>query len=157
MNDREYIQKLKKHHMCVKCKKQDAYTLAGRSYCCECAEYKRKWQETNYKQNHEKILSRKREKRLECINNNICSRCLQRKTDGVYKVCNVCRRKWNAKRRAKTTYTSGVVCYHCHKPLDGQIKVNGKPSKLCSSCYNKTVELALKNVQQMVENKERLI
>lgn len=151
MNDREYIQKLKKHHMCVKCKKQDAYTLGGRSLCFECAEYYRKWRKNYYAQNTEKVLSQNNAKRLECIRNNICSKCLKRKTDGSHKLCRDCRQKDNAKRRAKTTFIPGLVCYHCHKPLNGQIKVDGKPSKLCSSCYNKTVELAMKNVQRKID------
>lgn len=145
MYDRDYQDKLKKHHLCIRCRKQDSYTLAGRSLCFECAEYYRERQKTNYKQDREKVLSLNYEKRLECINNNLCSRCLKRKTDGIHKVCAVCRQTQNAKRRAKTTYSPGLVCYHCHKPLDGQIKDNGLPSKLCSSCYKKTVKLAIKN------------
>ena len=139
MYDREYIQKLKMHHMCVKCKKQDAYTLGGRSLCFDCAEYYRRRQKTYVEQNKEKVLSRNRAKRIKCIKNNICSRCLQRKTDGNHKVCDICRQTLNAKRRVKTTHVPGV-CYHCKNPLNGQIKSDGKPSKLCSCCYAKVLE-----------------
>lgn len=38
MNRNEYNKLLKEHHICPRCKKQDAYTLAGRYYCAECAE-----------------------------------------------------------------------------------------------------------------------
>lgn len=34
----DYRKLLKKHHICRDCKKQDAYTLAGRTYCAECAQ-----------------------------------------------------------------------------------------------------------------------
>ena len=143
--DCDYQNKLKKHHLCIRCRKQDAYTIAGRSLCFECAEYQRKRQKTKYEQDREKFLSWNREKRLECIKNNICSKCLKRKTDGIHKVCEICRQTLNAKRRAKTTYSPGLVCYHCHKPLDGQKKDNGLPSKLCSRCYAKAVKIAIKN------------
>ena len=153
MNDHEYTEKLKKHHMCIRCKKQDAYTLNGRAMCFDCAEYYRERSITNYKQKREKILFDAAMKRQECVSKNICVVCLKRKTDGIHKICLVCRERRNAKRRAKTTYIPGLVCYHCHKPLDGQIKSDGKPSKLCSNCYNKTVRLAMENVKRKVENK----
>ena len=41
MTESEYRAKLKANHICRDCKKTDAYTLAGRTYCAECAE---KWQ-----------------------------------------------------------------------------------------------------------------
>ena len=41
MTESEYRAKLKANHICRDCKQTDAYTLAGRTYCAECA---RKWQ-----------------------------------------------------------------------------------------------------------------
>ena len=38
---REYKQWLREHNFCIYCKKQDAYTLAGRAGCFECAEKRR--------------------------------------------------------------------------------------------------------------------
>jgi hypothetical protein len=38
---REYRQWLREHNFCVHCKKQDAYTLAGRAQCFECTEKRR--------------------------------------------------------------------------------------------------------------------
>ena len=34
----EYRQKLKENHICRDCKKTDAFTLSGRTYCADCAE-----------------------------------------------------------------------------------------------------------------------
>lgn len=39
---RERRQWLREHHLCVECKKEDAYTMAGRRCCAECAEKRRK-------------------------------------------------------------------------------------------------------------------
>ena len=50
MTESEYREKLKAHHICRDCKQTDAYTLAGRTYCAECAE---------------KMANRKKEKRQE--------------------------------------------------------------------------------------------
>ena len=50
MTESEYREKLKANHICRDCKQTDAYTLAGRTYCAECAE---------------KMANRKREKRSE--------------------------------------------------------------------------------------------
>lgn len=38
MTESEYRAKLKANHICRDCKQTDAYTLAGRTYCAECAE-----------------------------------------------------------------------------------------------------------------------
>ena len=50
MTESEYRAKLKANHICRDCKQTDAYTLAGRTYCAECAE---------------KMANRKKEKRSE--------------------------------------------------------------------------------------------
>ena len=50
MTESEYRAKLKAHHICRDCKKTDAYTLAGRTYCADCAK---------------KMANRKREKRTD--------------------------------------------------------------------------------------------
>ena len=36
--DKAYYAMLKSHHLCTRCKTQDAYTLAGRAVCADCAE-----------------------------------------------------------------------------------------------------------------------
>ncbi len=41
MTEKEYRHKLKQAHLCRDCKKQDAYTLGGRTYCFDCAEKQR--------------------------------------------------------------------------------------------------------------------
>lgn len=154
MYDHEYTEKLKKYHLCIRCRKQDAYTLGGRSLCFDCSEYYHQRRKTYYKTNREKVLQQNREKRYECIKNNICSKCLRRKTDGIHKICVTCRTTQNAKRRSKSTYIPGINCYHCKKPLDGQLKDDGNPSSLCSSCYARTVELATKNAQRKTNDKK---
>jgi len=35
---RERREWLKSHHMCTECKRQDAFTLAGKAYCAECTQ-----------------------------------------------------------------------------------------------------------------------
>lgn len=37
MTNAEWRKRLKAAHLCRECKKQDAYTLGGRTYCAECA------------------------------------------------------------------------------------------------------------------------
>ena len=39
----EWYHLLKERHICPSCKRQDAYTLAGRTYCMECAEKMREY------------------------------------------------------------------------------------------------------------------
>lgn len=146
MYDPEYIEKLKKYHLCVRCKKQDAYTLAGRSCCSECAEYARERYRLHSGENKEKKRKYNLAKRQECIKNNICSRCLKRKTDTKHKVCVVCRDALKNKRKAQKIYSiDDAICFRCKNPLDGQLKVNGDPSKFCSICYENVVKVTRDN------------
>lgn len=51
---REYMRErhkwLKDHHFCTECKKQDAYTLAGRYRCYECTQKHNEYKTSNHKQ-----------------------------------------------------------------------------------------------------------
>lgn len=159
----------KEHHMCIDCGKQDAYTLSGKSRCYECGERANECSRNNYdsKKPHERYLKRKQQ----AIENGLCTCCFKRKADTGYKSCSICRKKDIEKYRKKQCGTikrserkTYGICYRCGNNLDGQLKVNGTKSNLCSCCYskqyipvhNKILYTPFSNSPQAIENFNRL-
>lgn len=149
----EWRKMLKKHHLCRECKQQDAYTLAGRSLCAECAEKERERASAyraipeNRKKMHAAAKAKKAMRRM----NAKCSTCGRPLENGKYKTCAYCRakqRKFNVRRlrRAGVQSRTEGICWQCNKEpvMDGH--------KLCASCYAKKVPIALENLEKVREN-----
>ncbi len=133
--------------LCVKCKKQDAYTLNGRAYCAECIKKKNAQERERYAHNktkeHEK--SRKVKERLKserkCVN---CHKPLQIWESHVQ--CSKClakRRRESSERRIKNRIfpkqilrENGICNLCCKNPV-----VDGK--KVCAEC----LEILVKNLK----------
>lgn len=107
MTKKEYRNLLKKHHFCRDCKKQDAFTLNGRTYCAECAEKIAERKRNERKKDggeKERIACKKHreknKKEHKCV---YCGRKMPE--DYNYKTCVYCRaikRKSQKKRGEKT-------------------------------------------------------
>lgn len=150
----------KEQHKCVRCGKQDAYTISGRSLCYECAEKKRLWEKTNHEKNSCKKTAYRNKKYKECVENGICVRCHKRPADSGYKSCLRCRTQNriynNNKNRErgmlpKLLFDGVNYCRTCGAKITSENKVDGK--KLCKSCYQKAVE-NLKKATEIRMSKE---
>lgn len=133
LTERDWRKLLKKNHFCLDCRKQDAYTFGGHTYCYECCE-KRRTKAKEYRvERREELAQARREKYADrkservCID---CSRPLSFLEIGVR--CSRCAAVNN--NRVKRVYPKRRVagmCFQCSKnpPLDGK--------KLCVTCYEK--------------------
>lgn len=129
-------QYLKKNHLCVLCGTKDAYTLAGRCYCQDCAEKQvergRKYRE----ENRQKFNRRANERRNALIAAGKCTSC-GRPTEDGFSQCRRClakrRNNYAANRSPEINWPRGDngICWQCNKePV--------KPGfKLCSKCYDR--------------------
>lgn len=154
MTQKEYRKLLKQNHICRNCKKQDAYTLNGRTYCAECAE-KNAEQKRNARKKDggekDRIACRKHQeknrKEHKCV---YCGRKLQE--DYNYKTCVYCRaknRKYLEQRRREAGMISwdmrcsSDICFQCGKnpPIEGK--------RLCKECYEKKVQTCMPIFEKM--------
>lgn len=146
MTRKEYYQLLKAHHICPHCKQQDAYTLAGRTYCAECVEKDRTRQDARRQDPAERSRSAaankaRREARKAA---GLCASCGKASPVCGTLVCAACREKRRRAceryRRAKGTqpHISGL-CYRCNRetPIEGK--------RLCRSCYEAVLPITLEN------------
>lgn len=126
---------MKRNHFCLDCRKQDAYTFAGHSYCYECNEKRnakaREYRAANREQTNARRMERYGQKKSDfrCV---FCGRPLDLLDRTV--TCHRC----NARRsnRFAMTYERQRLpgmCHQCCKapPLPGK--------KLCQSCYDKNL------------------
>lgn len=137
MDKSEWRMMLKKNHICRDCRKQDAYTLAGRTYCYECAEKgrKRKAEARKDDEKREKMLESKRQQLARYIAQNKCVGC-GKQLHNSRRMCEPCyarqrkaMRKSRIKRGKPTCRGLNGICYQCNKkPV-----IEGK--KLCAECY----------------------
>lgn len=130
----------KKDGVCVRCGREDAYTMAGRSYCAECVE---KMNEINkrYRENHPKANHDKCKKRRDTLNDKgLCERCGKRAAKPGRKLCETCMKKMADKNRDKKI-ANGMnwprgdngICWNCNRE-------NAIPGKrLCVVCYEKSL------------------
>ena len=146
MDVSEWRKLLKKHHFCRDCQKQDAYTLAGRTFCFECAEKMRKAKAEARKDpiKREKMLNAKREQIARYKEQGRCVRCGKQLTNGK-RMCPTCynlQRLALKKSRGSTPRISGVICWQCNKkPCE-----DGK--RLCRECYEKKLPISLENLKK---------
>ncbi len=151
MTEKEYRKKLKEAHVCRECKKQDAYTLAGRTYCFECAEKARLRRQAARKDpaKNEKMLQQKREQRARYKAENKCLRCGKQLYNGE-RLCGICREKEKRevrKSRGNTPRLYGITCWLCNK------EPCMEDSKLCKACYEKMAEVGRENLKNV--NREK--
>ena len=146
MTVKEYRELLKKSHLCLDCKTQDAYTLAGRTYCFDCAEKQRTAKERarDDPEKRERMLRQKREQVERYREANRCVRCGKQLHNGE-RVCDSCREIERAsvrKSHGNVPRIYGVICWQCNKApcADGK--------KLCQSCYEKKVKTACENLKK---------
>ena len=106
MTESEYRAKLKAHHICRECKKTDAYTLAGRTYCADCAKKMANRKREKRTESREEYNAKRAEYRKKLIEEKRCSRCGKKLSYGwKRKLCIECltyfRRKAEERRREK--------------------------------------------------------
>ena len=159
---REWRRMLKEHHICRSCKRQDAYTLNGRTYCAECAgkgaEKQRNWREKHPGANAAAV-KRSFEKR---VAEGRCKYCGDPLPDDGYKSCPTCRarmRKLNAEYRAAKGVNQprggNGYCWQCNRrpaqegfrlcrecrdmKLGILAKINGKPHDNADHVWRRTI------------------
>lgn len=158
----DYRKLLKKHHICRDCKKQDAYTLAGRTYCAECAQKQAEAKRNEYARDRGKknrIACQKWKQKNE--EEHKCSYCgKQLPDDCKYKTCNYCRikmRRYNKEYRRKKGSISWEMrmssdyCFQCakNKPLEGK--------RLCKECYEKKLEISMPYFETNAEKGREIV
>ena len=159
MTESEYRAKLKANHICRDCKQTDAYTLAGRTYCAECAEKMANRKKGKRQESREEYNAQMAEYRKKLIEENRCSRCGKKLSDGwKRKTCIECltysRRKAQDRRREKgqkpwNMKYQNEICFICvAKSLDGKT--------LCKSCYYKIVPFSIKKKKKAVDTGKRV-
>ena len=138
-DDCEYRRLLKKLHICRGCKRQDAYTLSGRTYCAECAarnaKKKREWRENPA--NRAKSIEGTKKQREKWAAEGRCTRCGRLKPPGTkYQTCIDCRTQMREAKTARkiargTNWPRGWhgYCWQCNKVP----AMEGK--HLCPECY----------------------
>ena len=140
MNGRNNYDYYKARHRCVMCHKQDAYTLAGRVYCAECAEwrseyYRKRRQDPEYRRKASEYYSSYRKAwEAQRIAEGRCLTC-QRLVSGPYKHCAVCRAKARERYKAAHRQDDGL-CWRCQQ----EPRLEGR--KLGEKCYRKMLEIS---------------
>lgn len=144
---RERREWLKAHHFCIRCKKQDAYTLAGRLLCADCTAKRHEYDRRYYAERIDKAeahRARKKALTAERKENHLCIRCGKELSEGYpYSQCESCRARKNYQRELKER-ERGVMprwmwgelglCVRC-----GRERASGETwagaMKLCERCY----------------------
>lgn len=158
MTEKEWKDKLKANHLCVNCKQTDAYTLAGRRLCAECAERaaesvrKKRASDESYRLNAVQRTAAWRKRKAD---EHCCPRCGKSLSDGYEKkLCVEClayaRKRNEGIRREKGVRTWEMrneegTCFICGKP-----SIPGK--RMCQSCYEHRLPGMMKNLQKAHEN-----
>lgn len=141
---REWRRMLKEAHICRGCRKQDAYTLGGRTYCHECAEkMAEKKREERRRDGGVKNRAIRDSWRENSEKNGLCIYCGKRKAMNGKKTCKLCSVKMTEKHRERNI-ANGMnwprgengYCWQCNK----RMAIEGK--RLCRECY----EVKLKSI-----------
>lgn len=121
---------MKKLQRCIQCGEQDAFTLAGRARCAECAEKARIYNRERAAKHQAEINARNRRYAEDRKAAGLCVKC-GRPSDG-HSSCPICRAK-NAERARKARGGDlrgvGGLCKMCgrYEAIPGE--------KLCERCY----------------------
>lgn len=119
--NRDYMKDLRRwrreNGLCVICGAKDAYTMAGRASCAECAEKKREYDEA------------------------------KRRTNGVKKKAIVEHEPTKEERLGlkRSAWADNGRCYICGEPLDGGKQAGGEPARLCAYHLKKLEEAGRKS------------
>lgn len=147
----------KAHKMCARCGKQDAYTLNGRSKCCECCEYENQNRRKNYDPEKEREKKQRQYAKREAEGK--CVRCGKVKSDNGHKICSKCiaeKHQYNQEKSQDIRiYRHDLnLCWFCGGQLDGQKKFDGTKSRICSKCYESRLPYMRKAIEQSIKNRE---
>lgn len=141
MARREY---LKSRHRCVKCTKQDAWTLIGKWCCAECAE-KNKEESQKYRSVHRDIYIASRKNRYERLKaEGRCPKCGRENDRNDRVTCSWCAaRQRRVDQRLKPVKNidrgHNGLCWLCNEaPCD-------HGSKMCRVCHAKMAQVAIQN------------
>lgn len=138
--NREY---LKRTTRCISCSKRDAYTIAGRSYCFDCA---KKYLKINaiYRESHREDINKKnRTIRKERKESGLCVDCgKELPKNSSFTRCDICKAKRRSQKK-KYDLKKGVnyprggngICWTCNK----EPAMEGK--KLCETCYQRQLKI----------------
>ena len=136
---KEYRSMCKKLKICVSCKNQDAYTLAGRTYCSDCAEKYAKLKHDKFYTNKESIEQRKKQRkelRERHIKNHECSVCGNKLPENYkYHTCSKCRTYNKLRQNSSFTRGENGICWTCNK----EKALKGK--RLCQKCYDRQLKI----------------
>ena len=142
MTDREYRDLLKRSHLCGYCKRQDAFTLAGRVLCAECAEKDRERQRRRRARdggqgNRDRVRAAREAWRAE----GMCSYCGKRKPEEGRALCGVCAARQRQRAHARKL-AAGInwprgengFCWTCNKrrAMEGR--------RVCEVCFGIAVQ-----------------
>ena len=86
---------MKAVHRCIRCGKQDAYTLAGKQRCYECVEKEKQRCKEYNKRNSEKNKQRAKERYYRLKSQGLCVVCAKRKAQSGRTLCLRCAIKSN--------------------------------------------------------------
>lgn len=136
---KEWYHMKKAAGVCTKCRREDAYTMAGRSLCAECAQYGREimakmWRDPSgaAKERHRQRDAHRRDERRMA---GLCTLC-GKEVETPYTRCPNCRAKIRARKERKRR-EAGIMprgengrCYLCNKApaLPGR--------RLCQACHD---------------------
>lgn len=145
MADLQY-QMRKRNHLCVCCGEKDAYTMAGRAVCAECAgkrdeRFKERYKSLEVAEHYRETMKKRYERLTEA---GMCVRCGRNTADKGYTTCGICRAKHNAMQNARNARKREAVYDAIDIPEDERcVKCRKHPRyedhKLCRSCYESTV------------------
>lgn len=154
---REYMQAqrrlLRGLGLCVECKQKDAYTMAGRRLCAECAERQNENKRRRYQESaaiRDEKAAEAKARRQERREGRLCTTCGTPlpSTYYPYVTCEQCRsdkreRSMRARRETgimpKYKNAEAGLCVRCGKPrMDGLTAWGGEPIQLCEKCYRDT-------------------
>ena len=156
MTQAEIYAYYKNRHRCVRCHKQDAYTLSGRSYCAECCEKERLRGKLRYPADKGRRSRRAATLKAERLENGLCPECGGPQDKPGRQMCESCAARKRERRRVKReaagceTLTSmrersyDGFCYHCGKPVKVGVTFAHEPFRVCEQCYQNTVAAAAK-------------
>lgn len=142
---KETYEWLKQHHLCTKCKNQDAYTLNGRVLCYECSCKDQKRLKKSYWDKRTQVLIFKKEEYEYYKKLGICTRCHTRQAREGHTECSVCcgkRKKHYDENKVKSYAREDAIangmCRTC-------LKEKVKPGyKVCEKCYDHLIQMGEK-------------
>lgn len=153
MTNAERYAYYKARERCVNCHGQDAFTLAGRSYCADCIEkyrtYSKRWRDAG---GNAKRKAKKEQKRAERKAAHCCTHCgVPLPGNSTFLTCDKCRAKFRNSDRKRTERRTGFatgearlrwvygLCWRCGRPVKSGESSSGEPYRVCEDCYEKNI------------------